>query len=304
MAGKNKNNYPVISGSDPNQNSKLQSMLKQHGLYQDGEVDGIWGPKSKKAWKEFNKGISSQNIPELNVYGNKTTLQPQLKTNAPYTPQGSTWTYYNNADTWVDQKSGKTMGREDYEKAYPKQLRKANYHLPEYSLGGWLKENSQGVIGGLKLVGGAALSLTGVGAGAGIGLMSSGVSDLGQELTDGNQSQALEDQRLAQNKANINAALSAGANSVPQYTMAYGGMIPGGIPNAELEKQEVVQSPQGDMMKVNAPSHAQGGIDVSLPTGSRVFSDKLKPKNSNKTYADLANELKKQIEKLEKKLNK
>lgn len=64
---------------------------------------------------------------------------------------------------------------------------KSGGNLPKYSLGSWLGDNKQGVIGGLKTAGGAALLATGVGAPIGVGLMASGISDIGQEISQDNQ---------------------------------------------------------------------------------------------------------------------
>jgi len=85
---------------------------------------------------------------------------------------------------------------------------------------------------------------------------------------------------------------------------AQGGMIPQGMPNAELEKQEVTQGPDGSMQKMNMPSHANatGKNQVALEPGTRIYSDKLKPKGEKKTYAQLADELRKQLEKYEQNL--
>jgi hypothetical protein len=55
----------------------------------------------------------------------------------------------------------------------------------------------------------------------------------------------------------------------------------------ELEKQEVWQTPQGDMGQVNGPSHAQGGVDVNLPNDSFIWSDRLKA-HTGRTFADEA----------------
>ena len=82
---------------------------------------------------------------------------------------------------------------------------------------------------------------------------------------------------------------------------AQGGMIPQGMPNAELEKQEVTQGPDGSMQKMNMPSHANatGKNQVALEPGTRIYSDKLKPKGEKKTYADLADDIRKQMAKYE-----
>lgn len=57
--------------------------------------------------------------------------------------------------------------------------------------------------------------------------------------------------------------------------------------NAEIEKQEVVQYPDGGTDQADGPSHAQGGIPVDLPGNTRIFSDKLKATNG-KTFAKVA----------------
>ena len=47
-------------------------------------------------------------------------------------------------------------------------------------------------------------------------------------------------------------------------------------PNAEIEKDEFVQSPDGSVRQAVGDRHEQGGIPVSLEQGSRVISDNLK----------------------------
>ena len=74
-------------------------------------------------------------------------------------------------------------------------------------------------------------------------------------------------------------------------TYAQGGMHQGS-PNAEIEKQEVVQFPDGGVEQADGPSHEQGGVPVSLDPGSRIFSDKLKMPGIKKTFAKLAEKYK------------
>jgi len=62
--------------------------------------------------------------------------------------------------------------------------------------------------------------------------------------------------------------------------------------NAQLEKNEVMQYPNGGTDQVNAPSHAQGGIDLNLPSGTRIFSDHLKDPNTKQTFAKVAEKFK------------
>ena len=61
---------------------------------------------------------------------------------------------------------------------------------------------------------------------------------------------------------------------------AMGGNVQGDVP-IEVEKQEVVEAPNGNMMQVDGPSHAQGGVDVNVPEGSMVYSDRIKVDNKS-----------------------
>ena len=285
------------------------------------------------------------------------------------------------------------------------------YHkggLVQYGLGGWLKDNMQGVMGGLKVAGGAALALTGVGTTAGLGMMGSGIGDISQEVAGDRQASAQSMAQMQQRQGMIqmqqqsdatenpyaatfakggvirrtpgydpmvgtipevgvyakrpmkgtipqldvygkrpqpsiytppgggNWSYSGGADQwfnpidkdkqgKPSYMSpedyekkggpgykqliqagyrelyGQGGMIPQGMPNAELEKQEVSQGPDGSMQKMNMPSHknATSKNQVALEPGTRIFSDKLKPQGEKKTYAQLADEVRKQMEKYE-----
>lgn len=82
------------------------------------------------------------------------------------------------------------------------------------------------------------------------------------------------------------------------------GMFPmGGNINgvtAELEKQEVFQTPEGFVGQVNGPTHNNGGVPVNVPNNTRVFSDRLKA-SSGLTFAKEAEKFK--TEKWEKILN-
>lgn len=73
-------------------------------------------------------------------------------------------------------------------------------------------------------------------------------------------------------------------------------------PNVEVENKEVIKTPKGEAFKVTGPTHAEGGINMSLPQNSIVFSEHLKaPKeiterflgkmksNKKMSFADIAN---------------
>ena len=54
-------------------------------------------------------------------------------------------------------------------------------------------------------------------------------------------------------------------------SFAFGGGVP-----VEVEGQEVAQLPNGRMIQFQGASHEQGGVDVSLPPGTEVYSKRIK----------------------------
>jgi hypothetical protein len=80
---------------------------------------------------------------------------------------------------------------------------------------------------------------------------------------------------------------------VPYSKMEDGGMtirkIGGkGTPTVEVEGREHIQLPNGFSQEIQGASHANGGIALNLPEGSKVFSENLKDPQTKKSYADLA----------------
>lgn len=67
-----------------------------------------------------------------------------------------------------------------------------------------------------------------------------------------------------------------------------------GTNNAEIEDKETILLPDGRSYSVNGKKHSEGGIDVMLPTGTKVFSDYLKlPKKTVGSLLDTENNKKK-----------
>lgn len=67
----------------------------------------------------------------------------------------------------------------------------------------------------------------------------------------------------------------AGAYANAQNSFATGGKV--GIPTPiEAEGEEVIETPNGDVSQLKGPSHSEGGIDMIVPSGSEIFSKKLK----------------------------
>ena len=67
------------------------------------------------------------------------------------------------------------------------------------------------------------------------------------------------------------------AETIGTRVAAYGGS------NIEVEGDEVAQYPTGDLVQFNGPRHENGGIDVILPNGTDIYSDRISI--DNKTMA-------------------
>jgi hypothetical protein len=101
----------------------------------------------------------------------------------------------------------------------------------------------------------------------------------------GKSVQGFASQVLA-NKGNYSTAMVKKANfakNASKWKHAYGGDIyaamgyyaQGGNTNIEVEGDEIVQTPDGQMQKMSGPSHEQGGIDMNVPDGTKIYSDRL-----------------------------
>jgi hypothetical protein len=90
--------------------------------------------------------------------------------------------------------------------------------------------------------------------------------------------------------------------SKPKYPL--GGLVPYGMPNAEVEKEEVSLAPDGSMNKFDLPTHENATVanQVNMEPGTIIFSDELEVEPGI-TFAKKADKIKKKIEKYEKILN-
>lgn len=94
------------------------------------------------------------------------------------------------------------------------------------------------------------------------------------------------------------------AQNAAKWKHAYGGpaYANGGMTDIEVEGDEVVQTPDGQMQDMQGPSHEQGGIPMSVPVGTKIYSDRLqvegktmqeRKKSREKKMADAQKTLKK-----------
>lgn len=102
------------------------------------------------------------------------------------------------------------------------------------------------------------------------------VEELIQQLQSGGQSEEeTPDETMAEDGEEEDIV---GSDDVSQF--AYGGMMKksmfamGGVP-IEVEGNEVLQTPDGSLSKVKGVSHEAGGVNVNVPKGTKIYSDRL-----------------------------
>jgi hypothetical protein len=141
----------------------------------------------------------------------------------------------------------------------------------------WMKENKQGIIGGLTAAGGAALMATGVGGPLGASLVASGVGNIASEISDGN-SQDTQGVMPTLDQASRAASFKQGGRF---KKMSNGGLV-------EWQGGEPMMTPGGKIIRTpkSAPSHAQGGVTGKVPNGTAFLGQKINPITGNKFMVD------------------
>jgi len=148
---------------------------------------------------------------------------------------------------------------------------------------------------------GAALGPWGAAAGAVAG-GAMGWINSSQEEEAAKKAQTASNNRISLKNIRGKANESAGmTQTMGTQLYPYGGSINSdqANANAELELNEQFMLPGGEVGQVNGPSHDEGGIEVALPQGTKVFSDRLKL--NGKTYAEHAKKINNKIRTLDKK---
>ena len=101
------------------------------------------------------------------------------------------------------------------------------------------------------------------------------------------------------NNQNFISTLLGGLNAGASF--ATGGVA--GNKQINAEGGEVVETPGGQPQELQGPSHSQGGIDMQVPSGTEIYSDRLLGADG-KTMAERKKVREKQISKIEKLLQK
>lgn len=134
-----------------------------------------------------------------------------------------------------------------------------------------------------------------------------------------NPLQALYDDQMNKTKADATASASFLPNLLESLGPLLGQAVSsgafGGLPTAatggsfntmkaiNAEGGEVVESPDGDVMKLKGPSHEYGGVNLAVPGGTDIYSKRLKGPDG-KTMADRKKTRVNKLKELEKKLEK
>jgi hypothetical protein len=85
-----------------------------------------------------------------------------------------------------------------------------------------------------------------------------------------------------------------------QFEFALGGIAPE-VP-IEAEGNEMIETPDGSVGEIKGPSHEQGGVDMQVPGGTKIYSDRIAI--DGRTMSDRKKARTKMVERLEKLLTK
>ena len=77
---------------------------------------------------------------------------------------------------------------------------------------------------------------------------------------------------MSNNKGDVESGL--GLMGAFSQFLAMGGVVPG--TQVEVEGQEVGETPTGQLLDFQGPSHENGGIPISLPKGTEIYSKRIK----------------------------
>lgn len=216
-------------------------------------------------------------------------------------------------DTQVNPKTGKKLS-EEYKEAMPytdyavevtdnetggkyiypmfskqvmaEEMGKKGYNMSEFAIGG--------------------LVMAGLGLGQGIANLIGGARQRrkakaqakaqAKAMREGQRMSAVRDEKLSELEPQQEYAPTFACGGKVKRKMEIGGRI---VP-AEVEGGESMELPNGQGVNIEGPTHAQGGVDMNLPEGTRIFSDKIKVPETNMTFSDKNKKLTSKISMYEK----
>jgi len=195
--------------------------------------------------------------------------------------------YYGTHNTkindyyYMNHKTGKMYSPEEYKSLKSNKFSKGG-KIPKYGIGATI-----GGIAGTIGLGSVNPLLGGVGAYAGSYL--GGLFDSPEEVEMKTPELRVDTIRPNPKQMYGNSRLlykDGGFMQDNSYTRNYwdGRALMGHQP-AEVEKEEVAITPDGQTLMFDGPSHADGGIKTTLPEGTKITSDRLINPLTNKTFA-------------------
>lgn len=145
-------------------------------------------------------------------------------------------------------------------------------------------------------------------SGAGGGVPAGGKAALGGNIQAGGGDGGQFGQGFGNWMGNNSGAMASELSMLPMLaqmmgpSFAMGGQVQGGVP-VEIEGQELIETPDGQVAEAKGPSHENGGIDIVLPEGTEVYSKRLKGPDG-KSYAKRKEAREKKVAKLTKLFDK
>ncbi|HKL13288.1 MAG TPA: hypothetical protein VJ907_06750, partial [Halanaerobiales bacterium] len=270
-----------ILSQETNDNMKYKKGNSSKKRYANGGVKD--GPTNGFATPYH---IPGSYMKEGLIYNADNELMIRDSSNKKYYPLGSDISALRRPDKIKSTERAKnkefTLGmlQKDYDEnvknlSYPPE----KYNIPEYNLGGWIKDNKQGVMGGLTAAAGIGAMFIPGAQGVGASLIGSGINGIAGEVK---QDQIAEQQAQANIEAQGSLASPAATNTFKcggRYKkMANGGLV-------EWQGGEPLMTPGGKIVRTpkSMPSHANGGVKGFVPDGTAFLGKKRNPETGN-TY--------------------
>lgn len=270
----------LSKGSKGREVTITQYFLKSKGFYK-GEVNGIYGSKTEKAVKEYQKWFNDNSKYSLKYTtdGDKTELiggpkGKKIAVDGIIGDQTRSALMYRE----MPESKPKETTKPEIVEVYPGQSLISYNATDSHPNAGPV---SMDYAGGLSM---AALAVLGMMGGAGVeGSLSSETSVVNNLTKYGlKPEQSIPNSSPNFVPKNFGNPGIGGRAFQPRTPSSYGTRVQyqdGGSVNrqiVEVEDNETVKQPNGELYQFNGATHAQGGIDAALEPGSKIFSEYLK----------------------------
>lgn len=252
----------------------LQAFLQNKGYY-TGDVDGIYGPKTERAVRKYQKWFNENSEYSL-----------KYKDGENYNLIGGTKGKKIMEDGVVGNQTRSALMYRQMPKTEHKEV--VEVEPPALTIDRqYSTTDNNANAGPVGMNYGVAAGLAGMAAAPWLAELLPAASGDGAVNTILNNSRQFINQAV-KGKPTLNPRIPGGANNIPRsfspktpssygtrISFQEGGNIQDLVP-VEVEGEETVQTPNGNLYEFKGRSHAQGGIDVMLEAGSKVFSEHLK----------------------------